>query len=70
MKQEDSKFISTDEVSALVGVSPRVVQAALRKGELKGRNMRGRRGWVTTKEAVSAWIESGNPNLDKPDGDG
>jgi excisionase family DNA binding protein len=54
------EFIGTKEAAELLGLSPRVIHAALRKGEIKGRNLRGRRGWVTTKAALREWVENGN----------
>lgn len=58
--KETDEFIGSKDAAEMLGLSPRVVHAALRSGELKGRNLRGRKGWVTTKRALRDWVENGN----------
>jgi len=53
-------FLSAREAATEVGVSYRVMIHALRDGDLQGRNLKGRRGWVTTRAALVSWIEQGN----------
>lgn len=58
--KETDEFIGSQDAAEMLGISPRVIHAALRAGSLKGRNLRGRKGWVTTKRALRDWVENGN----------
>lgn len=54
------QVLSIKEVSAMCQISPRVIYAAFQSGDLAGRNLGGRKGWITTRTAVLDWVESGN----------
>ena len=57
---DESVVLSLKTAEKLTGISVRVLAQALRDGALKGRNLEGRRGWVTTKNALREWAERGN----------
>lgn len=50
------------DAEALTGISARVLAKALRGGSLSGRNLGGRKGWVTTRNAIRKWAETGSVN--------
>lgn len=54
------KLLTLAEASKASGLHKETLGDALRSGELKGRNLGGRRGWMTTWSAIKEWIESGN----------
>jgi hypothetical protein len=50
------------EAAAFVGhkVSDEAIRKALASGELRGRNLGGNVGWITTKDALTEWVKGGN----------
>ena len=58
MKIEGSDVMDMGAITEMVGVSPRVVYAAFKSGDLAGRNLGGRKGWVTTRNSILDWVES------------
>lgn len=55
--------LTAPQAAQIASLSLRVVMDALRSGELKGKNYAGRKGWVTTRRALSDWIENGNQGV-------
>jgi len=57
-------ILTAKAAAKVCGMSERAIMDALRRGPdsggLEGRNMRGRKGWVTTRGALQRWIEGGN----------
>lgn len=64
MSSSKKESISLDLTQAADRVGNRVSAETLRKaiacGELRGRNIGGSVGWLTTEDALTEWIESGN----------
>jgi hypothetical protein len=56
----DAVVLSLKDAESLTGISAKLLAKALRAGELNGRNLEGRRGWVTTRDAIREWAERGN----------
>jgi predicted DNA-binding transcriptional regulator AlpA len=56
----DERLLTIKEVCKATKLHRDTVSSSLRSGVLKGRNIGGSRGWVTTWSAVREWIESGN----------
>lgn len=67
MTTKKKKGLSPEEAAKLIGknCSAEAVRKHLASGELKGRNMGGSVGWVTTEEAVAEFIENGNADTTK-----
>ena len=61
------KIMGIQDVREMCSISGRVIYAALKSGELAGRNIGGRKGWITTRTAVLDWVESGNAVEDDDD---
>lgn len=62
-QKNDHDVLTADQMSAEAGCSTRVILESLRSDDpnsLKGRNLHGRKGWVSTRRALSEWIENGN----------
>ena len=57
----EAVVLSLRDAEWITGISVRVLARALRAGTLKGRNLEGRKGWVTTANAIRDWAEQGNP---------
>lgn len=53
-------ILTSHDVAKLLGISRRTVLAALKAGELEGKKIGGRRGWITTRAAVRRYVEGGN----------
>lgn len=62
MTSQETEMLSAQEAAEHLGhrVSAENVRRALAAGELKGRNFGGSVGWMTTKPALTEWIENGN----------
>ena len=52
-----------------VDVSKSVILQALRSGDLPGNNLHGRKGWVSTRRALTSWAE-GRRGRPQPQEDG
>ena len=48
------------EASKLTKLHKNTIARACKRGELKGRNLGGRAGWITTWSALKEWVETGN----------
>jgi hypothetical protein len=48
------------DITKMVGCSPALIYLALQTGELAGRNLGGRKGWISTRTSVLDWVENGN----------
>lgn len=53
-------ILTAAEAADEIGVTERVILAAFQSGDLAGRNHKGRKGWTTTRGALTRWVESGN----------
>ena len=58
--ETEIEIMDMKQVVKFLKVTPRVIYAAFKSGDLAGRNLGGRKGWVTTKNSVLDWVESGN----------
>jgi hypothetical protein len=54
------KTYNLTEAAEVAGVTKETLRAALNDGTLAGRNIGGKKGWITTRDALRAWVESGN----------
>jgi excisionase family DNA binding protein len=56
------RWLTIDDALEYVGhkVSHETIRRALHDGEIAGRNIGGRNGWLTTRKALDEWIERGN----------
>ena len=54
------EILGIKDITKMVGCSPAVIYTALQSGELAGRNLGGRKGWISTRTSVLDWIENGN----------
>jgi len=64
----DHDVVTVKQMSDESRISERVILDSLRSdddGSLRGRNLGGRKGWVTTRRAFSEWIESGNAKAEE-----
>ena len=60
--------LTADEAASEAGVSVRLILNSLRSDDensLRGRNLAGRKGWVTTRRELAEWVERGNENPDE-----
>lgn len=63
ISKSEHDVLTVPQAATETGLSERVLLDALRSeapNSLKGRNMRGQKGWITTRGALTEWIESGN----------
>jgi len=59
MKSEHD-MLDVSEIAAELKISPRTIYKLFNEGILKGRNMGGQRGWITSRACVLAYVASGN----------
>jgi len=62
MNDANDEPVTLEGASGFLGgrVSEEAVRKALASGELRGRNMGGNVGWMTTRGALVEWIKRGN----------
>jgi hypothetical protein len=61
--KDELDVMTVDQVAEELGVNRAFVLRSLAStepGSLKGRNLKGPKGWVTTRRAMLEWVESGN----------
>ena len=57
-EKSDHDPLTSFEAAKEIGISRSLILSAFKTGALRGRNFRGRKGWVTTRRALSDWIEN------------
>ena len=56
------------EAARVSGLTKDTIRKALNDGSLAGRLIGGKKGWVTTSNALREWIESGNQEMEEGNG--
>lgn len=66
--QPDGKtYLNAEQASDLLGISATTIKAAVRSGDLAGRDFGGSAGVRTTRDALQAWIEGTTIKVEEPE---